>query len=446
MFKFVIFKFVALGLNSIRSLLLASLLGPASFGNLGFLILMQQYLSYAALGMREGVAVSLSNPLHALNDVSRICSSALTWGAGVGFILAVCIAVLFSIGLLGPHLLLVAIIVFLSILNEILININRAEDKLSKVAKVEILYNSIPLMALMYFRSTITISVVLLSLAFGLFLSVLIYLCTLPSVRVYRASWATTKQLLGIGLPLSIQSVLIFAVNSVFIILAKLLNHEVQLGIVLLAANICTLIMFALNAVAWASTSRSMRLVNSVEIKSEEYLRADRVRHTFSFGIMGAVIAAMSTKLVFWWVLESYTGADEFILFFVLFQAYGLLIFDELNYLAVNGRYRLVIAAYSSLLLIMIATAYAFPMLAFASIVKIGIAYHFILAVAVTAHSNAFIVTQGMRVRSKYVFLLFPIACMLLYSTAGHAGVALVCALAAPVTLRHWFLTREHHN
>jgi hypothetical protein len=188
-----------------------------------------------------------------------------------------------------------------------------------------------------------------------------------------------------------------------------------------------------------------MRLGYSVKVKREEYLRADIVRHSFRIGIVGAVIAAISTKLVFWWVLTSYSGADEFILYFVLFQAYGLLIFDELNYLAVKGRYRLVISAYSTLLFIMIVTAYALPMLAFAYIIKIGIAYHFMFALAVTVHSDLFSVTQGVRVRSKYVFLLFPISCMLLYSAAGHLGVVLICALAAPFTLSSLFLTRTKH-
>jgi O-antigen/teichoic acid export membrane protein len=445
MFNFVIIKFAALGLSSMRSLLLASFLGPASYGSLGFLILIQQYLSYVALGMREGLTVSLSNSLNAPPDVTRICSSALTWGAGVGFFIALCIAALFSLGLLGPHLLLVAIISFLSILNEILININRAEDKLSKVALVELLYNSIPLIVLLYFWRSITINNVLLSLAVGLLLSVLIYIWTLPGVRIRRASWPTTKQLLGIGLPLSIQSALIFAVNSIYIILAKRLNQEAELGIVLLAANICALIMFALNAVAWASTNRSMRILSSTEDKRTEYMRAGRVRHTFRVGIVGAVIAAMSTKLVFGWVLEPYSGADEFILYFVLFQAYGLLIFDELNYFAVNGSYRLVIAAYSTLLLMMIATAYVLPMFTFASIVKIGITLHFTLAVAVTAYYKVLRGKEAVGVASKFVFLMFPIACMLLYSVSGYTGVALVCALVAQVSLRGWFMTRSQH-
>jgi hypothetical protein len=445
MLNFVIIKFAALGLSSIRSLLLASFLGPASYGALGFLILIQQYLSYAALGMREGLTVSLSNSLNVANDVTRICSSALTWGAGVGFFVAVCISTLFSIGLLGPHFLLVAIIAFLSILNEILININRAEDNLGKVALVELLYNSIPLIVVMFFWNTITINDVLSSLALGLLLSVLIYLWTLPNVQVYSASWTTIKQLLGIGLPLSIQSALIFATNSIFIILAKRQNQEAELGLVLLAANFCALIMFALNAVAWASTNRSMRMVNSVDVNKTEHTRANRVRHSFRVGIVGAVIAAMSTKILFWWVLEPYRGADEFILYFVLFQAYGLLIFEELNYLAVNGRYRLVIAAYSTLLLMIIATAYLLPMFTFASIVKVGIAYHFVLAVAMTTECKVMRFTQVGGVISRYVFLMFPIVCMLLYTVAGHAGVALVCVLAAPITLRGWFGTRPQH-
>ena len=445
MVKFVIIKFTALGLSSVRSLLLAAFLGPTSYGAFGVLILIQQYLGYTTLGMREGLTVSLAKALNAPTDVARICTSALTWGACVGFVVALCIAALYSVGLLGPHLLLVGIISFFSILNEMLININRAEGKLSKIALVELLYNSIPLLALFYFWKTITVPEVLLSIAAGLLLSVVIYLWTLPGVRGMRASWAKIKSLLGTGLPLSIQSALIFIVNTVFIVLANRFYQGAELGIVVFAANICTLIMFALNAVAWAMTSRSMSMFYSEEVSRTEYLRAQRVRHTFRIGILGAVIAAMSTNLVLRWVLDEYGGADQFILYFVLFQAYGLLLFDELNYLAVNGRYRLVIAVYSWLLLMLITPAYVLPMLTFATIVKLGIALHFTLAVAVTAYCKVLKGTQGMTVRSKYIFLMFPVACMLLYSVAGHAGVALACGLAAPVTLRGWFMTRPQH-
>ena len=260
-----------------------------------------------------------------------------------------------------------------------------------------------------------------------------------------RASWSTTKHLLGTGLPLAVQSALIFVVNTVFIILANRLYQGDELGILVFAANICTLIMFALNAIAWAMTSRSMSMLYGGDISRTENLRGQRVRHSFRVGILGAVIVAMSTSLVFRFVLEAYSGADEFILYFVLFQAYGLLLFDELNYLAVNGRNRLVIAAYSALLLMMIAPAYVLPMLTFATIIKFGIAFHFTLAVAVTAYCKAFMGTQGVDVGSKYVFLMFPIACMLLYSVAGHAGVALACGFAAPISLRGWFMTRPQH-
>jgi O-antigen/teichoic acid export membrane protein len=444
-FKFVIIKFTALGLSSVRSLLLAAFLGPASYGAFGVLILIQQYLSYATLGMREGLTVSLAKSLNAPNEVDRICISALTWGAGVGFVVAICIVALYAVGLLGSHLLLVGVISFFSILNEMLININRAQEKLRKIALIELLYNSMPLLALLYFWKTITIPEILFSLAAGLFLSVVIYLWTMPGVRGMRASWSTTKHLLGIGLPLSVQSALIFAVNSVFIVLANRLYQGAELGIVVFAANICTLIMFALNAVAWAATSRSMSMLYGREVSRTENLRAHRMRNAFRVGILGAVIIAMSTSLVLRWVLVAYSGADEYILYFVLFQAYGILLFDELNYLAVNGRNRLVIAAYASLLLMTIGPVYVLPFLTFANIAKLGIVFHFALAVAVTAHCNELRGMQGMDAGSKFAFLMFPIACMLLYSAAGHAGVALACGLAVPAVLRECFMTRRQH-
>ena len=87
MLKFVAIKYLSLALNASRSLVLAALLGPQSFGVLGTLIVVQQYLSYAALGMREGITVRLaqggSNPANVLR------SSALAWGLSVGLVIVI---------------------------------------------------------------------------------------------------------------------------------------------------------------------------------------------------------------------------------------------------------------------------------------------------------------------------------------------------------------------
>ena len=44
-------------LNGGRGLVLAAILGAHDYGVFGTLIVLQQYLSYAALGVREGVAI-----------------------------------------------------------------------------------------------------------------------------------------------------------------------------------------------------------------------------------------------------------------------------------------------------------------------------------------------------------------------------------------------------
>lgn len=444
MLNFVIIKFLALGLNSIRSLLLAAFLGPASYGVFGTLILIQQCLSYTTLGMREGLTVGLARSSNACVEAAGIRASALSWGAGVGALVAVGIAVLHATGLLSPDLLWIGVISFLGILNEMLININRAEEKLRKVAVLELLYNAAPLGVVLYFWKTITVSEVLASLAAGLLLSVTIYLLTLPGVRDWRPSWMITKRLLTIGLPLSIQSGLILLVNSVFIILANRMQSGAELGLVIFSANICTIILFALNAIAWASTSRSMRMLNGGEISLAERSRAALLRQSFRLGIIGAVIIAMATRLVFPWVLTAYIGADEFIFYFVLFQAYGLLLFDELNYLVVTGRNRMVIAGYAALLVLTLLPAYLFPSLTFPTIAKLGIGFYFLLAVAATAYCRKLGGMQGIVWVSKFAFLLFPVGCVLLYTVSGFIGVTIACGFVAVCTLQSWHKARQH--
>lgn len=436
MLSFVVIRFFSLSLGAARSLLLAAILGPQSYGALGTLILVQQYLSYAALGMREGVTVSLARAQASSTEVPQIYASALAWGAGVGLALWAALAIAHVLlGGAGAYLVWLGPIVLLGILNEILININRDRNRLKTIAALEVLYNAVPLGVALWLWKDTTIAAVLASLAVGLLTSVTIYVATLPRVGVRDLQWRVAKELLAIGFPLSALSGVTLLANSVYIILANRMSLGHTLGLVVFANTACTLVLFALNTVAWGATGRSMRHAYAGTASSQaEQLRAERLRTAFRLGCAVAALVCLSTAWVFMVVLKGYAGAEVFAFYFCLLQAYGLLLFDEINHLTVTGRSRWVIAGYGALLVLVCGWHFVFPEAGITTLMIVGIVGYFLLALAAVRYCET-LSPLGIRDRSKMIFLLFPVLCALLYAGVGSAAAVSACIAFAAIAL-----------
>jgi len=435
--SFVGIKFFALALNAGRSLILAAILGPKSYGIFGTLILVQQYLSYSALGMREGVTVSLARANDFSTDLLAVYGSALAWGAGVG--LTLWIAFWISrpfVGAGGEYLGWLGALSMLSILNEILININRDQHKLRKIALLEVLYNAVPLGLALWLWKDVTIAAVLGALVAGLLINVTVYLATLPRLARRTIQWRVVKRLLALGLPLATLSAVTLLANSIYIVLANRMGLGNTLGLIVFANTACTLVLFALNTVAWGATARSMRHQYAGQPGQAEQLRAERLRTAFRVGTAMAALICLSTTLVFMFVLKAYAGAEVFAFYFCLLQAYGLLLFEEINQLTVTGRSRWVIAGYVLLVLLVCAWHFAFPHATVTTLLIAGIAGYFVLALATSWYCE--------RLRghhrpdtTKLIFLLFPVGCALLYASIGIGAAVLACLSFAALAL--WF-------
>lgn len=444
MLNFVAIKCLALALNSARSLLLAAILGPKSYGVFGTLILVQQYLSYAALGMREGVTVSLARAHDSRVDVDvlEVAGSALAWGVGVGLSVLIALSVAhFFVDGMGEYFGWLGVISLLSIVNEILININRDQNKLKKIALLEVLYNAVPLGVALWLWRDVTIAAVLVALAAGLLVNVTIYLATLPRVRARHVQWRVAKQLVAVGFPLATLSALTLLVNSIYVVLANRMGLGDTLGMVVFANTACTIVLFALNTVAWAATARSMRRLyveqsSQAEQSSQtERFRAERLRTAFRLGIVTAALVSLSTAAVFMVVLKDYAGAEVFLFYFCLLQAYGLLLFDEINQLTVTGRSSWVIAGYCSLLALIFAAHYAFPQATIPTLAIVGIMGYFLLALAAVCYCQTLGTRRGHDL-PKLAFLFFPVSCALLYAGSGAGGAVLTCVAFAALALR----------
>ena len=428
MLTFLVIKAVNLFLNGGRGIALAASLGPEKYGVFGTVILLQQYLSYLALGVREGVAIKLARSSGAIEERKSIHASALAWGCLSGVFSALLVFALHFFWRPIAHVYMwVCLISALSILNEILININRYENKLKKVALAEFAYCSIALLPVVALYPRMSVDLALASVFAGALVSVALYLVSITDVTINAWSWPMSKELVKVGVLPAIFSAVIVLSNTFYVVSANWLDLGRTVGLVVFGNNMSVMILFGLNTVSWALTSRSMSRLYMRTGSKEIVDVADFSEIFLRFGVIAAAASAISTQVLFQWVMTSYHASTVYILLFCLFQSYGLLLFSEFNFLSVNSRLKLVIYAYLGMTLALaVLTLVAREI--FPTLLELGIVAHFLLALLVTLYCRRIGFVRG-QFSHRIAALFFPVGCAVLYLSTGFAGAVAVCVI-----------------
>lgn len=432
--SFVFLKGVNVSLNGARGIALAAILGPKSYGVFGSLIIAQQYLSYLALGMREGVAIRLAQLRESPEEVSAIHSSALVWGGCVGLLALVVLSVLhYGLQWLPRSFVWVGLLSMASIVNEILININRNDNKLLKIASMELIFQATALVLVLALWKWLTVERALQALLAGLVLGLSGYAVTLRAVRRSAVSWQTMRWLLGVGILPAVLSAISIVFSSLFVMAANWMKLGSTIGLVVFAANISTLILFGLNTLSWGLAARSMKRLYLRSPPSAAPAQVELVDVAFRLGVIVAALIALAGPLAFTWVMKAYALSADFILYCCLFQSYGLLLFSESNFLTVNARLRPVLAGYLVMIAILAAVLFLAPV-HFLTFIEIAIGSYFLLSVAVTAYCRRHGFSGG-SFAERIVALSFPVWCLIGNVLAGATGAVAVCGLFLALNL-----------
>lgn len=405
MIAFVFIKYVSLGMNAARSLVLAALLGPESYGFLGTLVIVQQYMSYAALGMREGITLQLTRAGSHSREV--LCDSALAWGLGIGCAVLLILFILVQLDNLRAEWYWVGVISMLSITNEILINIYRDDGRLKRVALLEVVYNSAPLGCAIWFGKDVTVELVLQSLAAGVAFSVLAYLWGLPRVRIKRVDSAAIRSLLAAGIPLAISAFFSASATSIYVLLANSLHLGREIGLIAFANSVCIIVLYGSNVVAWAGTSKSMRLLADDARVRDGLLRNQRLTYFFRVSILASVLVIAFSGPLVSRLMPAYAGMERYAALFCLLQATTLMLYVELNYLAVCGRSAIVAAGYAMMLAIVLAVWKLLSNIEIDMLISLGVGLSSIAGVLCAAYCHR-LGLMSVSLRSNYFFLAFP--------------------------------------
>ena len=427
MIAFVVIKYVSLGMNAVRSLVLAALLGPESYGFLGTLVIVQQYLSYAAFGMREGITMQLTR---ATTGHSRavLCASALAWGFGVGCVVILALSILVQLNNLRVEWYWVGVISMLSISNEILINMYRDEGRLKHVAILEVVYNSAPLACVIWFGHEVTVGLVLQSLAAGVAFSALAFIWGLNYRRIQYVEFKAIRSLLRVGIPLAISGFFSASLTSIYVLLANSLQLGREVGLIAFANSVCSIVLYGLNVVAWAGTSKSMRLLADDGRIRDGVLSNLRLTYFFRVAILASVLViALSGPLVTR-LMPAYAGMERYATLFCLLQATPLMLYVEQNYLAVCGRSATVAAGYATILTVVLSMSKLLSSIEIDMLISLGVVLTSIAGVLCAAYCHRLGLVSA-SLRSNYFFLAFPIIGVLALHTAGTSAVGWVASI-----------------
>ena len=434
MAQFLFLKYLSLALTAARSLILASVMGPQSYGFLGTLVVVQQYLSYVALGMREGLTVRLAQPARPLESSASIHSSALAWGLGVGVSIVVTLIAVSFCYPLRVEWLWIGLISMLSILNEILINIHRDQGRLRKVALLELIYNVMPLACVLYLRHGVSALIVLQAMAVGLVASVLAYLHGLSNIGPRNVDRRLIARMLIFGIPLAVASFFSSSVTSIYVLVANAMHLGRSIGLVAFANSICTIVLFGSNMVAWAATSKSMKGLVATESRAAD-IRNRKLSVFFRLSTLASVMAIVLSSFVFDLLLPAYRGAERYALFFCLLQASSLLLYLELNFLAVHAKSLMVAFGYGVVLGITALVYLMSPGIGLLELVTVGIMLSAALAVLCVLYCRRLGMRPVQGFKSQMVVLAFPSLCAFAMHLIGLAGAGGVVAIYAAFEL-----------
>ena len=207
--RYVFLRYVTYAIQFVITILLAKKLGENSFGIYSFILLFQQYASYANLGVNESLNVEYAK----YYSKSEVLSHSI-WGASwliSTFLSVLLILIGYVFFLIYPNFgssydiqkyaILLLIYCSLTNQNKIYITYYKLHGQLWKLNVQQLLPN-ILLFCLIFLFSKVNISLILIALIFGNFISLIIFRINMPGLMTWSTKIVIYVRLVSKGISL----------------------------------------------------------------------------------------------------------------------------------------------------------------------------------------------------------------------------------------------------
>jgi len=256
---FTIIRYVTFSIQFIKGILVAKLLGPYYFGIWGFIVLIQQYLSYTNLGVQYAINLELAisdmedQKAHSLLINSSLFISTIIFILLLftGIILRALSISLFPAYHTSEYILFILIVVGLTNFREIFSNIYRVYNRLIRISIAEILFALIPFSVIFFFREKYLIYALLISMIIALVLGNFLFVHRTPFELALEISIRNLKTLLKISIPLLIYNASFYLIMISSRTIVSFFYSVAMMGMYSLAYSITNATFLGLNALSW---------------------------------------------------------------------------------------------------------------------------------------------------------------------------------------------------
>jgi O-antigen/teichoic acid export membrane protein len=268
------------GLRFVRSMLVAKFLGPHFLGVWGFLILIQQYLSYTSLGLQLAVNVELATESVDKSREQSVIQTAFTTTLVISSLLIVLGVGVWWLGIplfekysFEQYAIAMGLITGFTHLQQLFKSVYRAYGNFFRIAAGELLDAAIILLAALAFRDDKLISALLGAMVLSGIIGNAILIIKAPFKISFSLDIECLKGLLSIGIPLLIYTVSFYLIAVSARTIISIFYPVEILGYYSFANSITSVTILGFQAVTWAIFPR-------VLFKSREGLPNDVVAGT----------------------------------------------------------------------------------------------------------------------------------------------------------------------
>lgn len=328
-FLFVVNRYFGYMLQFVRGILVANFLGPFFFGVWGFLLLVNQYLSYTSLGLPYAINVEL-----AIDDTAntqhqtRLIGYTLTFTtlllvvlAGIGGLIQYLPIPLFTKYSFGQYALSSMLWVGFTHLTQVYANIYRVYQRLGRIMAAELLLAILPLVPLFFFTGEQLIQAMLMAMIVASALAVAIYTIRAPFPIQPLWDWSLNQKMLTIGLPLLIYNLSFWMLMIAGRTIISIFYSVEMMGYFSLANTLTSATLLGLNTVAWVIFPTILAKTRLGLPQEQVYQTVKQVNTVYGTAVFVAVLGMILLTPLLFMLLPEYQPAAKVLVILLLAQA-----------------------------------------------------------------------------------------------------------------------------
>jgi O-antigen/teichoic acid export membrane protein len=323
---FTICRYVVYTMTFARGLTAARHLGPYLLGVYGFLILMQNYLSYTGFGTQYAINVELATRKD--SDHREIISTAITLTVLVGLILCLLGLVvqvfhlpIFEKFSFQQYALLTCLITGATSLQYVFTNIYRIHGRLARIATVELFGAAVLLLITLIYRGETLVFALLAGLFASAMFANVLYLVRAPFTFTIGLTSKSVRALLALGLPLLIYNASFLLITIAAQSVVSIFYPLETIGYYTLASQISNAALLGFNSIAWVAFPLVLGKTR-MDVSDEDAARAtDRVNVVFGTSVFLIVFAAILALPLVFLLLPKYEPSRGAVTVLLLAQA-----------------------------------------------------------------------------------------------------------------------------